>query len=147
MGICDQRVVIVTGAGGGLGAAHARVLASEGDAVLVNDINNDAAQAVVDYIISAGGRAVVNDSDITDYESSGMAVAQAIETFGDLTVVVNNAGNNRDRMFASLSEADLDQVIAVHLKGHFCIASHAVQYWRHQTKLGNAVSGRIVNTT
>lgn len=75
MGICDQRVVIVTGAGGGLGAAHARVLASEGAAVLVNDINNDAAQAVVDDIISAGGRAVVNDSDITDYESSGMAVA------------------------------------------------------------------------
>ena len=116
MGICDQRVVIVTGAGGGLGAAHARVLASEGAAVLVNDINNDAAQAVVDDIISAGGRAVVNDSDITDYESSGMAVAQAIETFGDLTGVVNNAGNNRDRMFASLSEADWDQVIAVHLK-------------------------------
>ena len=147
MGICDQRVVIVTGAGGGLGAAHARVLASEGAAVLVNDINTEAARAVVDEITAAGGLAVVNESDITNYESSGQAVAQAIETFGDLTGVVNNAGNNRDRMFASLSEADWDQVMSVHLKGHFCIASHAVQYWRHQSKLGHAVSGRLINTT
>ena len=147
MGICDQRVVIVTGAGGGLGAAHARVLASEGAAVLVNDINTEAARGVVDEITAAGGLAVVNESDITNYESSGQAVAQAVETFGDLTGVVNNAGNNRDRMFASLSEADWDQVMAVHLKGHFCIASHAVQYWRHQSKLGNAVSGRLINTT
>ena len=147
MGICDQRVVIVTGAGGGLGAAHARVLASEGAAVLVNDINTEAARAVVDEITAAGGLAVVNESDITNYETSGQAVAQAVETFGDLTGVVNNAGNNRDRMFASLSEADWDQVMAVHLKGHFCIASHAVQYWRHQSKLGNAVSGRLINTT
>ena len=147
MGICDQRVVIVTGAGGGLGAAHARVLASEGAAVLVNDINTEAARAVVDEITASGGLAVVNESDITNYENSGQAVAQAIDTFGDLTGVVNNAGNNRDRMFASLSEADWDQVMAVHLKGHFCIASHAVQYWRHQSKLGNAVSGRLINTT
>jgi NAD(P)-dependent dehydrogenase (short-subunit alcohol dehydrogenase family) len=147
MGICDQRVVIVTGAGGGLGAAHARVLASEGAAVLVNDINTEAARAVVDEITAAGGLAVVNESDITNYESSGQAVAQAIDTFGNLTGVVNNAGNNRDRMFASLSEADWDQVMSVHLKGHFCIASHAVQYWRHQSKLGNAVSGRLINTT
>ena len=147
MGICDQRVVIVTGAGGGLGAAHAHVLASEGAAVLVNDINTEAARVVVDEITAAGGLAVVNESDITNYESSGQAVAQAVETFGDLTGVVNNAGNNRDRMFASLSEADWDQVMAVHLKGHFCIASHAVQYWRHQSKLGNAVSGRLINTT
>ena len=147
MGICDQRVVIVTGAGGGLGAAHARVLASEGAAVLVNDINTEAARVVVDEITAEGGLAVVNESDITNYESSGQVVAQAIDTFGDLTGVVNNAGNNRDRIFASLSEADWDQVMAVHLKGHFCIASHAVQYWRHQSKLGNAVSGRLINTT
>lgn len=130
-----------------MGAAHARVLASEGAAVLVNDINTEAARAVVNEITAAGGLAVVNESDITNYESSGQAVAQAVETFGDLTGVVNNAGNNRDRMFASLSEADWDQVMAVHLKGHFCIASHAVQYWRHQSKLGNAVSGRLINTT
>lgn len=146
-GICEGRVVIVTGAGGGLGAAHARVLAAEGAAVIVNDINQDAAQAVVDSIVAGGGRAVVNESDITNYASSELAVRQAIDTFGDLHGVVNNAGNNRDRMFASLSEADWDAVMAVHLKGHFCIASHAVQYWRHQSKAGNPVSGRIVNTT
>lgn len=146
-GICQGRVVIVTGAGGGLGAAHARVLASEGARVLVNDINVDAAQSVVDTIIAAGGQAVVNRSDITNYTSSGEAVQQAIETFGGLHGVVNNAGNNRDRMFASLSEADWDAVMAVHLKGHFCIASHAVQYWRHQSKAGEAVSGRLINTT
>jgi len=146
-GICQDRVVIVTGAGGGLGAAHARVLAAEGAQVLVNDINTEAAQAVVDEILTSGGRAVVNRSDITSYESSGEAVKQALDTFGDLHAVVNNAGNNRDRMFASLSEADWDAVMAVHLKGHFCIASHAVQYWRHQVKSGVAVSGRLVNTT
>lgn len=146
-GICAGRVVIVTGAGGGLGAAHARTLAEEGAAVLVNDIDVAAAQAVVGDIESRGGRAVVNESDITNYESSGQAIQQALDTFGDLHGVVNNAGNNRDRMFASLSEADWDAVISVHLKGHFCLASHAVQYWRHEVKKGRAVTGRLVNTT
>jgi Dehydrogenases with different specificities (related to short-chain alcohol dehydrogenases) len=130
-----------------LGAAHARILAAEGAAVIVSDINRDAAHAVVDEIVAGGGRAVVNESDITNYASSELAVRQAIDAFGDLHGVVNNAGNNRDRMFASLSEADWDAVMAVHLKGHFCIASHAVQYWRHQSKAGQPVSGRIVNTT
>ena len=146
-GICTGKVVIVTGAGGGLGAAHARTLAAHGAAVLVNDINTEAAQAVVNEIVDAGGQAVVNESDITNYDSAGQAVAQAIETYGDIHGVVNNAGNNRDRMFASLSEADWDAVMAVHLKGHFCIASHAVQYWRHQNKAGNPVAGRLINTT
>lgn len=121
-GICSGRVVIVTGAGGGLGAAHARTLAAEGAAVLVNDINLEAADAVVAEIISAGGQAVTNASDITHYESSGEAIEQALATFGDFHAVVNNAGNNRDRMFASMSEADWDAVMAVHLKGHFCLA-------------------------
>ena len=146
-GICSGRVVIVTGAGGGLGAAHARTLAAEGAAVLVNDINLEAANTVVAEIVAAGGRAVTNESDITNYESSGQAIQQALETFGDLHGVVNNAGNNRDRMFASMSEADWDAVMAVHLKGHFCLASHAVQYWRHQNKAGHSVSARLVNTT
>lgn len=146
-GICNGRVVIVTGAGGGLGAAHARTLAAEGASVLVNDINLEAAEATVADINSQGGRAVVNTSDITHYESSGEAIAQALEAFGDLHGIVNNAGNNRDRMFASMSEADWDAVMAVHLKGHFCLASHAVQYWRHQVKAGHEVSGRLVNTT
>ena len=146
-GICEGRVVIVTGAGGGLGAAHARVLAAEGAAVVVNDINTAAAQQTVDTITAAGGKAVVNTSDITHYEDAGNAVQQALQIFGDLHAVVNNAGNNRDRMFASLSEADWDAVMSVHLKGHFCISSHAVQYWRHQSKAAASVSGRIVNTT
>ena len=146
-GICEGRVVIVTGAGGGLGAAHARVLAAEGAAVVVNDINTEAAQQTVDTITAAGGKAVVHTSDITHYEDAGNAVQQALQIFGDLHAVVNNAGNNRDRMFASLSEADWDAVMSVHLKGHFCISSHAVQYWRHQSKAAASVSGRIVNTT
>ncbi|MEK0363906.1 SDR family oxidoreductase [Pseudomonas sp. CBC3] len=147
MGILNDRVVIITGAGGGLGAAHARVFAAEGACVLVNDINQAAAQAVVDQITADGGRAVVNTSDITTYADSENAVRQAIETFGDLHVVLNNAGINRDRMFASMTEADWDAIMAVHLKGHFCISSHAVHYWRDQSKAGRKVDARILNTT
>ena len=146
-GICKDRVVIITGAGGGLGAAHARVFAAEGACVIVNDINRDAAQKVVDEITAAGGRAVVNTSDITNYADSENAVKQAVETFGDLHVVVNNAGINRDRMFASMTEAEWDAIMAVHLKGHFCITSHAVHYWRDQSKAGKKVDARIINTT
>lgn len=146
-GICQDRVVIITGAGGGLGAAHARVFAAEGACVVVNDINREAAQKVVDEITAKGGRAVVNTSDITNYADSENAVKQAIETFGDLHVVVNNAGINRDRMFASMTEAEWDAIMAVHLKGHFCITSHAVHYWRDQSKAGQAVDARIINTT
>ena len=145
--ICEGRVVIITGAGGGLGAAHARVLASEGAKVVVNDINETAAQAVVDDIRKAGGEAVVNTSDITHCDDSLNAVKQAIETFGDLHAVINNAGVNRDRMFASMTEAEWDTIMAVHLKGHFCISSHAVHYWRGQSKAGNTVDARIINTT
>ncbi|MBA1277580.1 SDR family oxidoreductase [Stutzerimonas stutzeri] len=147
MGILNDRVVIITGAGGGLGAAHARVFAAEGACVLVNDINQAAAQAVVDQITADGGRAVVNTSDITHYADSENAVRQAIEAFGDLHVVLNNAGINRDRMFASMTEADWDAIMSVHLKGHFCISSHAVHYWRDQSKAGRKVDARILNTT
>ncbi|HSB95615.1 MAG TPA: SDR family oxidoreductase [Spongiibacteraceae bacterium] len=146
-GICSGRVVIITGAGGGLGAAHARVFAAEGAHVVVNDINREAAQKVVDEITAKGGKAVVNTSDITNYADSENAVKQAIETFGDLHVVVNNAGINRDRMFASMTEAEWDAIMAVHLKGHFCISSHAVHYWRDQAKAGHKVDARIINTT
>lgn len=147
MGILDGRVAIITGSGGGLGAAHARVFAEEGCAVVVNDINEAAAQVVVDEITAAGGKAVVNTSDITNYGDSGNAVKQAIETFGDLNIVLNNAGVNRDRMFASMTETEWDTIMAVHLKGHFCITSHAVHYWRDQSKAGNVVNARIINTT
>ena len=145
--ILKDRVAIITGAGGGLGAAHARVFAAEGCAVVVNDINTAAAQVVVDEIAAAGGKAIVNSSDITNYDDSLNAVRQAIESYGDLHIVLNNAGVNRDRMFASMTEQEWDAIMAVHLKGHFCISSHAVHYWRGQSKEGKPVDARIINTT
>ena len=146
-GILAGRAAIITGGGGGLGAAHAKVMAAEGCAVLINDINQPAAEKVAEGIRASGGLAAVNDSDITDYGDSRRAVEQALEEFGALHIVLNNAGNNRDRMFATLAEEDWDAVIAVHLKGHFCISSHAVQHWRGQSKAGEAVDARIINTT
>lgn len=147
MTICKDRVVIITGAGGGLGRCYALAFAEAGARVLVNDIDRVAADAVVAQINGQGGSAVANSDDITSYEAAGRIVRQALECFGDLHVLVNNAGICRDRMFSSLDEADWDQVVAVHLKGHFCLASHAVRYWRDQAKAGVAVSGRIINTS
>ncbi|WP_137820704.1 SDR family oxidoreductase [Pseudomonas sp. 2FG] len=147
MPICKDRVVIITGAGGGLGKAYALAFAAEGAKVVVNDINRDAAAAVVAEIRAQGGEAVANSHDITHYADAALIVRQAVESFGALHVLVNNAGICRDRMFASLTEADWDAVMAVHLKGHFCIASHAVQYWREQAKGGAAVQARIINTS
>ncbi len=147
MAICKDRVVIITGAGGGLGKAYALAFAAEGAKVLVNDINREAAQAVVAEIHAQGGAAVADSHDITRYDDAALIVRQAIESFGGLHVVVNNAGICRDRMFASLTEADWDAVMSVHLKGHFCIASHAAQYWREQAKGGAQVKARIINTS
>jgi NAD(P)-dependent dehydrogenase (short-subunit alcohol dehydrogenase family) len=145
--ICKDRVVIITGAGGGLGREYALAFAAQGASVVVNDINEAAAQTTVDDIVAAGGKALANSSDITNYDDSLNIVKSAIETFGGLHVVVNNAGVCRDRMFASMTEQEWDQVIAVHLKGHFCISSHAVHYWRAQAKEGVQVSARIINTS
>jgi NAD(P)-dependent dehydrogenase (short-subunit alcohol dehydrogenase family) len=145
--LLKDRVAIITGAGGGLGAAHARVLAAEGCAVVVNDINQAAAQKVVDEIIATGGKAVINTSNITNYADSENSVTQAIAHFGTLDIVVNNAGINRDRMFASMTEQEWDAIMSVHLKGHFCISSHAVHYWRDKNKAGEKVDARIINTT
>lgn len=147
MPICKDRTVIITGAGGGLGRAYALAFAAEGAKVVVNDINLQAAEAVVAQIRAEGGQAVANNGDITDYAAAGEIVRQTLEAFGDLHVLVNNAGICRDRMFASLTEADWDAVMAVHLKGHFCLASHAVKYWREQAKGGIAVQARIINTS
>lgn len=146
-GICSGRSVIVTGAGYGLGRAYALALAEAGAAVVVNDINADRAGETVAMIEQAGGRAVVNLGDITDYEAAGAIVAAARDAFGDLHAVVNNAGNNRDRMFASMTAEEWDDVIRVHLKGHFCISSHAVHYWRDKAKAGEAPEARIINTS
>jgi NAD(P)-dependent dehydrogenase (short-subunit alcohol dehydrogenase family) len=144
---CKDRTVIITGAGGGLGRAYALALGLEGANVVVNDINPDTARKTVEDVVSNGGRAIINTNDITNYDESFDIVAMAIKEFGSLHAVINNAGNNRDRMFTSLSEDDWDQVIRVHLKGHFCISSHAAKYWRQQSKEGNDVNARIINTS
>ena len=155
-GICDGRVVIVTGAGRGLGRAHALAFAAEGAKVVVNDIGAEAdgsggsltpAQEVVDEIMAAGGEAVVNGDDVSTVDGAERLVGMAIENFGDLHVVLNNAGIVRDRMFANATADEWDAVMQVHLKGHFLPAKFAAMYWRDRSKAGEAVSGRIINTS
>ncbi|MBV1705253.1 MAG: SDR family NAD(P)-dependent oxidoreductase, partial [Hyphomicrobiales bacterium] len=123
MGICDGRTVIITGAGGGLGRAYAQTFAAEGANVVVNDIRRQAAEAVVAEIVAAGGKALANDGDITSLAGAHAIVAAAIAAFGDVQVLVNNAGVLRDHMFLSLTEEDWDTVMRVHLRGHFCLAN------------------------
>jgi NAD(P)-dependent dehydrogenase (short-subunit alcohol dehydrogenase family) len=147
VGICTNRSIIVTGAGGGLGRAYALALAAEGAGVLVNDIRREAAEAVVDEIEAAGGSAAANSDDITTMAGAAHIVDAAVAAFGDAHGVVNNAGIVRDRMFATMSEEEWDLVIEVHLKGHFCIANTLVKRWREQIKAGRKVDGRIVNTS
>jgi NAD(P)-dependent dehydrogenase (short-subunit alcohol dehydrogenase family) len=156
MGICDGRVVIVTGAGGGLGRAHALAFAAEGASVVVNDIGTSRegegastapAQAVVDEIIAAGGEAYANTDDIADWSGAESLVHTAVEQFGQLDVLVNNAGFLRDRMLISTSEEEWDAVVRVHLKGHFCTLRHAGAYWRERSKSGAEVDARIINTS
>ncbi len=145
--LCKNRTVIVTGAGGGLGKAYALALGENGANVIVNDINSTTGQATVDEINAGAGRAVLSLHDITKYDDAFEIVKSAIDTYGDLHAVVNNAGQNRDRMFTSLSPDDWDAVMRVHLKGHFCISSHASKYWRQQSKEGKTVNARIINTS
>ena len=141
------KVVIVTGAGGGLGRAYAHALAAEGAGVIVNDIRREAAEAVVAEVVAAGGKAVANSDDITSMAGAEAIVAAGVNAFGDVHGVVNNAGIVRDRMFASLTEDDWDLVVKVHLKGHFCITQTLVKRWRDQVKAGVKVDARIVNTS
>ena len=160
MALVDGRVVIVTGAGGGIGRAHALAFAAEGARVVVNDIGvgldgspasgGSAAQSVVDEITAAGGEAVANGSDIADWDQAAALVQTAVDTFGGLDVLVNNAGIVRDRMMANTSEEEFDAVIAVHLKGHFAAMRHAASYWRGLSKEGKApkdIDARIINTS
>jgi NAD(P)-dependent dehydrogenase (short-subunit alcohol dehydrogenase family) len=155
-GICEGRVVIVTGAGGGLGRAHALAFAAEGARVLVNDLgvsnhgeggSPGPAEAVVEEIRSLGGEAVANTESVSDFAAGGRMVEQALDHFGRLDVVVNNAGFLRDRMFVSTSEEEWDAVINVHLKGHFCVSKHACMHWRNQSKAAEPVDARIINTS
>jgi len=145
MGALDNKVAIVTGAGRGLGRAHALELASEGASVVVNDVGG--ASEVVDEITASGGQAVANTSSVSDWKAAAAMVEQAIDTFGDLHVVVNNAGIIRDAMSFNMGEAEWDAVIDVHLKGHFCLSHHAGVYWRNQAKAGVEVGRRIINTS
>ena len=147
MGICNNRTIIITGAGAGLGRGYAMAIAAEGGNVVVNDIKREAADAVVAEIKAVGGKAIANSDDITSMSGADNIVKSAVDAFGDVHGVVNNAGVVRDRMFASMSEEEWDMVIRVHLKGHFCIASKLVQRWRDQVKAGNKVEGRIINTS
>lgn len=147
MPICDQRTVIITGAGGGLGRAYALAFAAEGACVVVNDIRLEAAQAVVTEVLAAGGQAIANNGDITSMAGAQSIVDAAVAAYGEVHVLVNNAGVLRDRMFISLSEDDWDQVMRVHLKGHFCLANILGRRWRDAAKAGNKIEARIINTS
>ena len=156
MGLCDGRVVIVTGAGRGIGREHALMLAHEGAKVVVNDVgaNTDGtggdlspAQQVVEEIKGFGGEAVANGESVSSWEGAQRLINTAIETYGDLHALVNNAGILRDRVLINMTEEEWDAVINVHLKGTFATSRWAAAYWREQTKAGKQVDGRIINTT
>jgi NAD(P)-dependent dehydrogenase (short-subunit alcohol dehydrogenase family) len=147
MGALDGKVAIVTGAGQGLGRAHAITLAAEGASVIVNDVDGDLARTVADEIVAAGGAAETNTDSVSDWAATEALVARTVELFGDLHIVVNNAGIIRDRMSFSMSEAEWDAVTNVHLKGHFCLSRHAGVWWRDQAKAGSTTPRRIINTT
>lgn len=140
------RVVVVTGAGQGLGRAHALALAAEGFRVVVNDVG-ERAHEVTREIESAGGTAVASIGDVADWEYANRLIHSAVEQFGRLDALVNNAGLVRDRMLVNLSEAEWDEVIRVDLKGHFAPLRHAAAYWRDQAKSGQPVAARVVNTS
>jgi NAD(P)-dependent dehydrogenase (short-subunit alcohol dehydrogenase family) len=155
-GICEGRVVVVTGAGGGIGRGHALTFAQQGAKVVVNDLganvdgsgsSDGPAGEVVDEIRAAGGEAVANGDDVADWEGAARIIQAAVDTFGRLDTLVCNAGILRDRMVVSMTEADWDAVIRVHLRGTFCPVHHAAAYWREQVKAGTSVDGRIITTS
>jgi NAD(P)-dependent dehydrogenase (short-subunit alcohol dehydrogenase family) len=156
MGTLDGRVAIITGAGRGLGREHALLFASEGAKVVVNDLGGDIhgegedrapAQVVVDEIKAAGGEAVANTDNVAEWDGAERLVRQAVDNFGDLHVLVNNAGILRDRVLVNMTEGEWDAVINVHLRGHFCPSRHAAAYWREQAKAGKEVKASMIHTS
>src|SRR2546425_3386157 len=156
MGALDGRVAILTGAGRGLGREHALLFASEGARVVANDLGGDfhgegsdptPAQQTCADIEAMGGEAVVNGDNVADWKGAKQLVDQAIETFGDLHVLVNNAGILRDRVLVNMTEDDWDAVMEVHLRGHFCPTHHAAAYWREEVKSGAQGDAAVVHTS
>jgi len=147
MAICDNRTVIITGAGGGLGRGYALAFAAEGANVVVNDIRAEAAEAVQDEILAGGGQALANTGDITSLAGAADILSATLERFGDVHALVNNAGVCRDKMFVNMSEDDWDMVMKVHLRGHFCLARTLAGYWRERSKAGYEVAASIINTS
>jgi NAD(P)-dependent dehydrogenase (short-subunit alcohol dehydrogenase family) len=156
MGALDGRVAIITGAGRGIGREHALLFAAEGAKVVVNDLGGGLdgstqeatpAEEVVAEITAAGGRAIANHDNVATWDGGERLIHAAIEAFGDLHVLVNNAGILRDRVLVNLSEEDWDAVINVHLKGHFVPTRHAATYWREQAKAGKVVKASVINTS
>ena len=156
IGICQDRVVVITGAGRGIGREHALEFARQGAKVVVNDLGAEVdgtgssegpAGEVVEAIRSMGGEAVANGDDVSDFEGAGRLVRTAIDTFGGLDVVVNNAGILRDRMLVNMTIDEWDAVVRVHLRGTFATSKWASEYWRERSKAGDEVDARIINTS
>ena len=155
-GICDGRVVIVTGGARGIGREYCLEFARQGAKVVVNDLGGDRtgagnslspAQEVVEEIKAMGGEAIANGADVSDWDQAGAMIKQAVDTFGKFDVLVNNAGILRDRMLVNMSIDEWDAVIKVHLRGTFCPSRHAAAYWRDRAKAGEQNDARIINTT
>ncbi|MBV8981318.1 MAG: SDR family oxidoreductase [Acidimicrobiia bacterium] len=156
MGALDGRVAIITGSGRGIGREHALLFAQEGAKVVVNDLggavdgsgdDRTPAEQVVDEIKAMGGEAIANADNVAEWEGGERLIQAAIEAFGDLHILVNNAGILRDRVLVNMTEQEWDSVIHVHLKGHFVPTRFAAAYWREQTKAGNTVKANVINTS
>jgi NAD(P)-dependent dehydrogenase (short-subunit alcohol dehydrogenase family) len=155
-GHLEGRVVVVTGAGRGIGREYALFAASEGAMVVVNDFGTSLsgvaegaspAEEVVAEIEAAGGQAIADAGDVSDWDDAESLIARAVEVFGSVDVVINNAGILRDRMLVNMSEQEWDSIMSVHLRGHFCVTRHAAAYWRQMSKQGRGVDAVLVSTT
>ncbi len=156
MGSLDGRIALITGAGRGIGREHALLFAKEGAKVVVNDLGGDMsggsgdispAQETVQMIKDLGGEAIVNGDDVSDSAGAQRLIAQTVDTFGGLDVVVNNAGILRDRFLVNMSDDEWDSVVKVHLRGHFCVTKHAANYWRTESKAGRQPNASVINTS